>query len=63
MWSKLQGRSKQGSWPYPNQDQNVKPQSETLGTLKRHKLGLKDHGYYLHLQNQDRETKFWEWVY
>ena len=62
-WSKLQKRSKQGSWLYPNQYQDAKPQSGTPSVLQSPKSGLKGHGCSLHLQNQDREPKFGSWVY
>ena len=29
VWTKLQGRPKQGFWPYPSKDQDAKPQSGT----------------------------------
>ena len=50
-------------WPYPNQDQDVKPQSGTSCNLKSPKLGLKGHGCYLHIQNQYREKQIGTWVY
>ena len=50
-------------WPYPNQYQDAKPQSGTSSVLQSPKSGLKCHGCYLHLQNQDREPKFWPWSY
>ena len=50
-------------WPYPNQDQDVRPQSGTSSFLHSPKQGLKGHVCSLHLQNQDREPKFWTWVY
>ena len=59
--SKLQGRSNQGSWLYPNQYQDAKPQSGTSSILQSPKWGLKGHGCSLHLQNQDREPKFGIW--
>ena len=40
-------------WPYPNQDQDAKPQSGTSSILQSPKSGLKGHGCSLHLQNQD----------
>ena len=48
-------------WPYPNQYQDAKPQSGTSSVLQSPKSGLKCHGCYLHLQNQDREPKFGIW--
>ena len=50
-------------WPYPNQDQDAKPQSGTSGVLKSQKSGLIGHGCSLYLHNQDREPKFQIWVY
>merc|ERR1712081_165470 len=47
--------------PYPNQYQDAKPQSGTSSVLQSPKSGLKCHGCYLHLQNQDREPKFGIW--
>ena len=44
-------------WPYPNQDQYIKPQSGTTSPNKSPKSGLqgfKGHWFSLHLQNQDR---------
>ena len=41
-------------WPYPNQDQDAKPQSGTSSILQSPKWGLEGHGCSLHLQNQDR---------
>ena len=45
-------------WPYWNQDQDAKSQSETSGILQNPKWGLKGHGCSLHLQNPDRKPKF-----
>ena len=45
-------------WPYPNQEQDVKPQLGTSSVLQSPKLGLKGHGWALHLKNQGREPKF-----
>ena len=50
-------------WPYPNQDQDAKPQSGTSSILQSPKWGLKGHGCSLHLQNQDREPQFGLWLY
>ena len=50
-------------WPYLNQDQDSKLQSGTPSVLQSPKWGLKGHGCSLHLQNQDRETKFWSLIY
>ena len=44
--------------PYPNQYQDAKLQSGTSSVLQSPKSRLKGHGCSLHLQNQDRETKF-----
>ena len=41
--------------PYPNQDQDAKPQSETSSIHQSPESGLKGHGCSLHLQNQERE--------
>ena len=49
-------------WPYPNQDQDAKPQSGTSSVLQSPKWGLKGHGCSLQLQNQYREPKFGPWV-
>ena len=40
-------------WPYPNQYQDANPQSRTSSILKSQKSGLKGHGWFLQLQNQD----------
>ena len=50
-------------WPYPNQDQDSRPQSGPSSILQSPKRGLKGHGCSLHLQNQYREPKFGIWVY
>ena len=39
-WSKLQRRSKQGFWPYPNQDRDAKPQSGTSSTSCTFKIKI-----------------------
>ena len=57
VWSKLQERSKQCSWPYPNKDQDAKPQSGTSIVLQSPKSGLKGHGCSLHLQNHSEGKK------
>ena len=44
-------------WPYPNQDRDAKPQSETSSDLQSPKSGLKGLVGSLHLQNQNREAK------
>ena len=48
---------------YPNQNQYAKPQSGNSSVLQCPKLGLRGHGWSLHLQNQDREQKFGMCVY
>ena len=60
---KLEHRCIKEQGPYPNKDENVKPQSGTSSILQSPKPGLKGHGCSLHLQNQDREPKFKTWVY
>ena len=50
-------------WPYPNQDQDVKLQSETSSVLHSLKWGLKGDRSSLHLQKQDKELQFRSWVY
>ena len=50
-------------WTYLNQDQDAKPQSGVSGVLQRSKSGLRGHRCSLHLQNTDREQKFWTWLY
>ena len=50
-------------WPYPKQYKDAKPQSGTSSVLQSPKWGLKGHGCSLHLQNQDRESKFGSLVY
>ena len=52
-----------GQWPYPNQDQDAKPQSGSSSTLQSAKSGLEGHRCSLHLQHQDREPKFRTWLY
>ena len=49
-------------WPYPNQDQDAKPQSGAPHILQSPKWGLKGHGCSSHNQNQDREPKFRKWT-
>ena len=51
------------SWPYPNQDENAKPQSGTSSILQSFKSGLKGQRSSLNLQNQDRQPKLGSWVY
>ena len=48
--------------PYPNEDQDAKPQSGTSSLLQSPKSGLKEHGCFLHLQNQDRQQKIGSWI-
>ena len=50
-------------WPYPNQDQDAKPQSGSSSILQSPKWELKGHIYSLHLQSKDREPKFESWLY
>ena len=38
-------------WPYPNQDQDAKPQSGTSIIIQSYKSGLKGHGFSLHLED------------
>ena len=45
-------------YPYPNQDQDAKPQSGTSSPNQSPKSGLKVHGCSLHHPNQDRDKKF-----
>ena len=49
-------------WPYPNYNQDAKPKPETSSLLKIPKWGLKGHGCFLSLQNQDGEPKFGSWI-
>ena len=56
-------------WPYPNQDQDAKPQSWTSSILQSPKWGLKQHGCSLHLQikiksqNSDHGCVKDHWLY
>ena len=50
-------------WPYPNQDQDAKPQSGASNLLQSPKWGLKGHGCSLHLVKKDRKPKFQSCVY
>ena len=50
-------------WPYPNKDQDPKPQSGISSILWSPKSVLKGHWCSLHLQHQDREPKIGTWVY
>ena len=45
-------------WPYPNQDQDDKPQSITSSILKIPESGLNGHSCSLQLQNKQR-AKIW----
>ena len=49
--------------PYPNQDQDAKAQSRTSSILQNPKSGLKEHGCFLHLQNQNRGQTLGLWLY
>ena len=40
-----------------------KPPIRNFSILQTPKLGLKEHGYFLHLQNQDRDKKFGKLMY
>ena len=48
--------------PYPNQDQDAKPNSGNSSVLQSPKGGLEGRGCSLHLKNQDIEPKFGSWV-
>ena len=61
--TKLKNGCTKEQLPYPNQDQDDKPQWGTSGILQSSKWWLKGHGCSLHLQNQDREPKFGSWLY
>ena len=53
-------------WPYPNHNQDAKPQSGASSFLQSPNCGLKGHRCSLHLQNQDRVPKFYtkdRWPY
>ena len=50
-------------WPYPNHNQDAKPQSGASSILQNPKIGQKGHGCSLHLHHQDRKPKFWSWLY
>ena len=45
-------------WPYPNQYQDSKPQSQTFRVFQIPPSGLQEHWCSLHLKNQDRKPKF-----
>ena len=53
----------ENQWPYPNQDQDAKPQAGTSSILQCSKTGLRGHECPLHLQNQNRILKFGTRVY
>ena len=53
----------QDQWPYPNQDQDSKPQSRTSSILQNPKWWLKGHRCSLHFQNHFRQLKFRKLVY
>ena len=44
--------------PYTNQYQDPKPRSGNCSFLQIPKSGLQGHGCWLHLQNQERDSKF-----
>ena len=46
--------------PYPNQDQDTKPQSGISSIIQSPKSELEGHGCSLNLQNQDRECHNFE---
>ena len=50
----LEYRCIKDHWSYPNQEQDAKPKSGTFNVLQSPKSGLKEHGFSLGLQNQDR---------
>ena len=50
-------------WPYPNQDQDAKPQSGTSSILQSKKSGPKGNEGSLHLHNQYKEGKFGKLAY
>ena len=58
----LDHRCIKDQWRYPNQDQVAKLWSGTSRILKSPKSGLKGFECSLHLQNQNREPKFRNWV-
>ena len=60
---KFGARGNKRSLTYPYQDQGAKPQSGTSYILQSPISRLKGHVYSLHLQNQDKESKFGTWVY
>ena len=62
-WSKPMRRSMQDFWPYPNKDQDDRPQWGTSSILQSPISGFKGHRSSLRLQNQDRKPKFGTWVY
>ena len=50
-------------WPYPNQDQDTSTTSGTYKVLQSSKWELNGHGCSLHLQYQNRDSKFGILVY
>ena len=63
-WSKLQRRSKQGFWPYPNQDQDSKPQSGTSSILKSPKSDVRcTFRIKMDSRNWKHECKRDQWPY
>ena len=50
-------------WPYPDHDQDAKPQSGTSSIFQSLKWGLKGHGCSFHHLNQDSKPKLWTCVY
>ena len=49
--------------PYSNQDPDANPHSETSSVRQSPGAGLKGHGCYFHLQNQDTQPIFVSWMY
>ena len=50
-------------WPYPNQDHDKRPHSEATNILQGFKLWVREHGYSLNPQNQNRKPIFVTWGY
>ena len=50
-------------WPYPNHNQDAKPQSASASILQSPKWGLKGPQCSLHLQNHNRKPKLESWVH
>ena len=59
----LENKFPNNLWPYPNHDQDVKPQWGTSSILYVPKSGLKGYRCSLHLENQESEPIFETWVY